>query len=67
MPQTVERPIESAGRRPATRGNPVEGTVVPLEIDPLEELYRLAEAYCRKSGLTADQAIERILAEVRGK
>ena len=65
MPQTAERPTESTKCRPALRGNPAEIVAIELEFDPLEDLCCLAEAYRKEHGLTADEAIERILTKIR--
>ncbi len=66
MPQTAQCIIESTKRRPALCGNPLD-RVVELEFDPLEDLCRLAEAYRKEHGLTADEAIERVLTKIRSR
>jgi len=69
MPTAVP-PRADVGRksRPANRPRPgaQTGGVGP-EPDPVEELCRIGDAYKQATGLTADEAIARILSKVRGQ
>jgi len=47
------------------RGAQTEG--VGPEPDPVEELCRIGDAYKQATGLTADEAIARVLSKVRGQ
>ena len=60
---SVERKLRPANHpRP---GAQTEG--VGPEPDPVEELCRIGDAYKQATGLTADEAIARILSRARGQ
>ncbi len=68
MPQTAEcHRAQAPTPQASVRRGPSEGAVVELENDPLEDLCSLAEAYRKEHGLTADEAIERILTRIRSR
>ena len=60
---SVERKL-----RPANHPRPgAQAEGVDPEPDPVEELCRIGDAYKQATGLTADEAIARILSKVRGQ
>jgi hypothetical protein len=62
-PLTVERKL-----RPANHPQPDPRTeATDPEPDPIEELCRIGDAYKQATGLTADDAIVRILSKVRSR
>jgi len=55
----------STAMPPRGPGAQTEG--VDPEPDPVEELCRIGDAYKQATGLTADEAIARILSKVRSR
>lgn len=67
MPIPVAAESVQTKRRRARRSEDDRDEAAVLDIDPLEDLCRIAEAYRKERGLTADEAIAQILTEIRRK
>jgi len=68
VPIPIAAESASAARRRRVRrpGNERHKVTAP-DFDPLEDLCRIAEAYRKERGLSADEAIQQILSEIRSK
>jgi len=69
MPTAVP-PRANVERKSRPANHPLPGAQtegVDPEPDPVEELCRIGDAYKQATGLTADEAIARILSKVRSQ